>query len=109
MSPTVLSGYSDEQAWIGERPSYLCLEDIKGHTSILVGGQGHDPESSHLRAGSIGAMGRVRDEADLAVLLSLVPMVGHDGAQTSKLTLGTTTHTHTQLKRLPQLPDQLLA
>ena len=33
-------------------------------------------------------MGGVRDEADVAVLLASVSVVGHDGAQTCKLSLG---------------------
>ena len=75
----------------GERSWHLFLEDLHRYSSVFVGLQLDDLQSCHLCAGRIGPVGRLWNETDLPMLLPSVSVVGHDGTETSVLSLGATT------------------
>ena len=61
-----------------------------GHVdvAVLVAGHDDDPHAGHDGAGSVGAVGRARDQADRTVLVAVGQVPAADGQQAGQLALG---------------------
>ena len=65
----------------------LCFQILKVDIAVIIAFDNHDLHAGHCRRGRVGAMRRLRDQADIATAFAARVMIARDRQQPGKLAL----------------------